>query len=266
MPLPKSRLPIPCAKNFKGLEAATLGSNCLRLPAAAFLGLAKIFSELNFALLFISLKSLVSIKTSPLISIKLGAFILDSIRDRGIEGKIETVRYARENGVPYLGICLGMQVAIIEAARNLANLRGAQSTEFNKDTKHPVIALITEWLESTGELEERDEQSDLGGTMRLGLYEAKLRENSLVQKIYKTRSVKERHRHRYEVNIDYKDQFEKNGLIFSGLSPDKKLPEIIELKNHPWFIAVQFHPEFKSRPLAPHPLFSSFIKAAKNHK
>jgi len=193
-----------------------------------------------------------------------GIVVPGGFGDRGIEGKIETVRYARENGVPYLGICLGMQVAIIEAARNLANLRGAQSTEFNKDTKHPVIALITEWLESTGKLEERDEQSDLGGTMRLGAQKINLTKGSQVESIYHKKVIMERHRHRYEFNNNYRDNLEKAGIRFSGLSVDD-LVEIIEIPDHPWFIASQFHPEFTSNPRDGHPLFKSFIEAALNY-
>ena len=192
-----------------------------------------------------------------------GILIPGGFGKRGTEGKIEAIKYAREKKIPFFGICFGMQMAIIEFARNKLNIKKATSSEFGLGGI-PIIGLISEWNKGGKVIKGTDK--DLGGTMRLGLYEAKLKENSLIRKIYKSKSIQERHRHRYEVNIDYKDQFEKNGLIFSGLSPDKKLPEIIELKNHPWFIAVQFHPEFKSRPLAPHPLFSSFIKAAKNHR
>ena len=192
-----------------------------------------------------------------------GILIPGGFGKRGTEGKIEAIKYARLNKIPFLGICFGMQMAIIEFARNKLNIKKATSSEFGKSGL-PIIGLINEWNKDGKIIKGTDR--DLGGTMRLGLYEAKLKNNSLIQKIYKLNSVKERHRHRYEVNIAYKDQFEKNGMIFSGLSPDKKLPEIIELKNHPWFIGVQFHPEFKSRPLAPHPLFSSFISASKNHK
>ena len=192
-----------------------------------------------------------------------GILIPGGFGKRGTEGKIEAIKYARQKKIPFFGICFGMQMAIIEFARNKLNIRNATSSEFGTGGT-PIIGLIDEWNKDGKLIKGTDK--DLGGTMRLGLYEAKLKENSLVKKIYKSKSIEERHRHRYEVNISYKDQFEKNGLIFSGLSPDKKLPEIIELKNHPWFIAVQFHPEFKSRPLVPHPLFSSFIKAAKNYK
>ena len=183
--------------------------------------------------------------------------------ERGIEGMVCAVQYARTKLIPYLGICLGMQIAVIEFARNVAKLKSANSTEFNATTKFPVVGLISEWLDLEGSVERRDSSSDLGGTMRLGVQECHLEKNSLTRNLYKKSKIKERHRHRYEVNIDYKSRFENKGLIFSGISPDNKLPEVIELKNHPWFIGVQFHPEFKSRPLNPHPLLSSFIKAAK---
>ena len=192
-----------------------------------------------------------------------GILIPGGFGKRGTEGKIEAIKFAREKKIPFFGICFGMQMAIIEFARNKLNIKKATSSEFGIGGI-PIIGLITEWNRDGKLIKGTDK--NLGGTMRLGLYEAKLKDNSLIKKIYKSKLIQERHRHRYEVNINYKDQFEKNGLIFSGLSPDNKLPEIIELKNHPWFVAVQFHPEFKSRPLAPHPLFSSFIKAAKNHK
>ena len=192
-----------------------------------------------------------------------GILIPGGFGKRGTNGKIEAIKYARQNKIPFLGICFGMQMAIIEFARSKLNIKKATSSEFGPGGL-PIIGLINEWNKGGKIIKGTDK--DLGGTMRLGLYEAKLKDNSLIQKIYKSKSIKERHRHRYEVNIAYKDQFEKNGMIFSGLSPDKKLPEIIELKNHPWFVGVQFHPEFRSRPLAPHPLFSSFIRASKNHK
>ena len=192
-----------------------------------------------------------------------GILIPGGFGKRGTDGKIEAIKHARKNKIPFLGICYGMQMAIIEFARNSLNLKKATSSEFDKKGL-PIIGLINEWTKDGKKIKGTDK--DLGGTMRLGSYDAKLKENSKIRKIYKSRLIKERHRHRYEVNIAFKEKFEKNGMIFSGLSPDNKLPEIIELKNHPWFIGVQFHPEFKSRPLAPHPLFSSFIKAAKNHK
>ena len=192
-----------------------------------------------------------------------GVLIPGGFGKRGTDGKIEAIKYARHNKIPFLGICYGMQMAIIEFARNQLNLKNATSSEFDKKGL-PIVGLINEWTKNGKKIKGTDK--DLGGTMRLGSYDAKLKENSQIRKIYKSKLIKERHRHRYEVNIAFKDKFEKKGMIFSGLSPDNKLPEIIELKNHPWFIGVQFHPEFKSRPLAPHPLFSSFIKAAKNHK
>ena len=192
-----------------------------------------------------------------------GILIPGGFGKRGTDGKIEAIKHARVNKIPFLGICYGMQMAIIEFARNQLNLKNATSSEFDKKGL-PIIGLINEWSKDGKMIKGTDK--DLGGTMRLGSYDAKLKDNSLIRKIYKSKLIKERHRHRYEVNIAFKEKFERKGLIFSGLSPDNKLPEIIELKNHPWFIGVQFHPEFKSRPLSPHPLFSSFIKAAKNHK
>ena len=192
-----------------------------------------------------------------------GLLIPGGFGKRGTEGKISAIKYARENKIPFLGICFGMQMAIVEFARNKLKIKKAGSSELDKKC-YPVIGLINEWDKNGKIIKGTDK--DLGGTMRLGLYEAKLKNNSAINRIYKSSSIKERHRHRYEVNNNLKDEFERKGLIFSGMSPDYKLPEIIELKNHPWFIGVQFHPEFKSRPLAPHPLFSSFIKASKNHK
>ena len=179
---------------------------------------------------------------------------------RGTEGKIEAIAYARKYKVPFFGICFGMQMAIIEAARNMLGIKKATSSEFGDKGIH-VVGLMHEWVK--GKVIQKGSRKNLGGTMRLGSYKAKLKKNSLINKIYKSNLIHERHRHRYEVNINLKSKLEKKDLIFSGLSPDGSLPETIELKNHPWFIGVQFHPEFKSRPFAPHPLFSSFIKAAK---
>ncbi len=192
-----------------------------------------------------------------------GILIPGGFGKRGTKGKIEAIKFARKNKIPFLGICYGMQMAIIEFARNKLNLKRATSSEFDKNGL-PVIGLINEWNKDGKIIKGTDK--NLGGTMRLGSYDAKLKDHSLIKSIYGKSLIKERHRHRYEVNINFREKFEKKGLIFSGLSPDGKLPEIIELNNHPWFIGVQFHPEFKSRPLSPHPLFSSFIKAAKNHK
>ncbi len=192
-----------------------------------------------------------------------GILIPGGFGKRGTKGKIEAIKFARKNNIPFLGICYGMQMAIIEFARNKLNFKRATSSEFDKNGL-PVIGLINEWSKDGKIIKGTDK--NLGGTMRLGAYDAKLKDHSLIKSIYGKSLIKERHRHRYEVNINFREKFEKKGLIFSGLSPDGKLPEIIELNNHPWFIGVQFHPEFKSRPLSPHPLFSSFIKAAKNHK
>jgi len=183
--------------------------------------------------------------------------------NRGIEGKILTVKYARENKIPYLGICLGMQVAVIEYARNKAGMADANSTEFNSDTKYPVVGLITEWKDESGNVETRDENSNLGGTMRLGGQECKLVEKSNAREIYGQASIVERHRHRYEVNDLLINKIEKAGLKVSGRSADGNLVEMVELDDHPWFVACQFHPEFTSTPRDGHPLFESFIKAAK---
>ncbi|KPK60642.1 MAG: CTP synthase [Gammaproteobacteria bacterium SG8_31] len=184
--------------------------------------------------------------------------------ERGIEGKIAAAGFAREHRVPYLGICLGLQVAVIEFARNVAGLGGAHSTEFDRATPHPVIALITEWQDRTGAIEERDENSDLGGTMRLGGQECRLTPDSLAHRTYGQAKIVERHRHRYEFNNAYREILEKAGLVFSGWSLDE-LAEMIELPGHPWFLACQFHPEFTSNPRDGHPLFTGFIQAARAH-
>ncbi len=177
---------------------------------------------------------------------------------RGVEGKINSIKYARENNIPFFGICLGMQLAVIEIARNVLNLSKANSTEF-EDTDYPVIGLMTEW-NNNQKIEKRSEDSNKGGTMRLGSYKAILKDNSLIKSIYNTKEINERHRHRYEVNINYLEKFEENGFKFTGMSPDNILPEVLESTNHKWFIGVQYHPELKSRPQEPHPLFVSFIK------
>ena len=198
-------------------------------------------------------------KIKPLLKNISGVLIPGGFGKRGTEGKIAAIKYARLNNIPFFGICFGMQMAIIEAARNLLNIKNASSSEFGNNCT-PVVGLLEEWQK--GKKIYKGSEKDLGGTMRLGLYDAIIKNNSLISKIYSEKKIKERHRHRYEVNIKYKKDFEKKGLIFSALSPDGSLPEIIELNNHPWFIGVQFHPEFRSRPFNPHPLFSSFIKAA----
>jgi len=183
---------------------------------------------------------------------------------RGIEGKVIAARYARENNIPYLGICLGMQIAVIEFARHVANMRGANSTEFDSDTKHPIVALVIEWMTPSRELEKRDEDVDMGGTMRLGGHVCNLIKDTLARKIYNNQdSILERHRHRYEINGNLIGELEKAGLKVSGRSIDSKLVEMIELPDHPWFVGCQFHPEFTSNPRDGHPLFSSFIEAAK---
>ncbi len=192
-----------------------------------------------------------------------GILIPGGFGKRGTEGKLNSIKFARLNKIPFFGICFGMQLSLIEFAINVLKIKNAGSTEINKKCV-PVIGLIEEWYKD-GILKKGDLKK-IGGTMRLGKYECNLLEKTLIRQIYKSNKVFERHRHRYEVNIKYREKFEQKGLIFSGLSNNNKLPETIELKSHPWFIGVQFHPEFKSRPLNPHPLFASFIKAAKNNK
>jgi CTP synthase len=189
-----------------------------------------------------------------------GILVPGGFGERGSEGKIQAARFAREREVPYFGICFGMQMAVIEAARHLAGLPGAGSSEFGP-CEHPVIGLMTEWQRGN-EIEQRDADGDLGGTMRLGAYPAVLDPESRVSGIYGSTQISERHRQRYGVNIGYRQSLEEAGLRFSGMSPDGVLPEIVEIPDHPWFIGVQFHPELKSKPFDPHPLFTSFVKAA----
>ena len=181
-----------------------------------------------------------------------GVLVPGGFGDRGIEGKIEAIKYARENKIPFLGICLGMQTAVIEFARNVVGYDNANSYEINPETKYPVIDLMPE----------QKDIEDLGGTMRLGLYPCKLKEGSKVNECYDDKLIYERHRHRYEFNNEYKKQIISSGMKITGTSPDGRLVEIVELENHPWFVAVQFHPELKSRPNKPHPLFKGFIKAS----
>jgi CTP synthase len=181
---------------------------------------------------------------------------------RGVEGKIKAISYARQNRVPYLGICLGMQLAVIEFARDIGGLDGAHSTEFEPETPHPVIALITEWQDRDGRIERRDVQSELGGTMRLGGQECALEDGSLARRIYGAERIVERHRHRYEVNNHYLPRIKEAGLHVSGVSASEGLCEMIELDDHPWFVGCQFHPEFTSTPRAGHPLFKAFVQAA----
>lgn len=191
-----------------------------------------------------------------------GILVPGGFGNRGVEGKIKTVQFARENRIPYLGICLGMQVAVIEYARNVAKLDGAHSTEFNQQTKHPVVGLITEWIDKSGNREIRDEASDLGGTMRLGGQECRLVEGSLARQCYGSGSITERHRHRYEVNNNYVPTLQEAGLRVGGWSADDSLVEMVEIPDHPWFVASQFHPEFTSTPRKGHPLFTGFVQAA----
>jgi len=186
--------------------------------------------------------------------------------DRGFEGKVMTAQYARESGIPYFGICYGMQAAVVDFARHVAGLAGANSTENDRNCAHPVIGLITEWRTASGDVERRDERSDLGGTMRLGLQDQRLKPGSRARELYGKDVVGERHRHRYEFNNRYRSQLEEAGLVISGKSMDDLLVEVIELPNHPWFIACQAHPEFLSTPRDGHPLFIGFIRAAREHK
>lgn len=193
-----------------------------------------------------------------------GILVPGAFGERGAEGKISAIKYARESKTPFFGICFGMQMACVEAARNLVQLKGASSTEFGACSE-PIVGLMTEWMKGEA-LEVRAATGDLGGTMRLGAYEAKLVPGSHIEKIYGCSTISERHRHRYEVNTDYKERLEQVGLVFSAVSPDGLLPEAVEYKDHPWFIAVQYHPELKSRPFDPHPLFSSFVAAVVKYK
>ena len=192
---------------------------------------------------------------------------VDGLGIRGVEGKIAAAKYARENKIPYFGICLGMQCAVIEAARNLAGITDANSSEFNQQTPDPVIYLIEQWYDyRTKSVQKRDMAGDKGGSMRLGAYPCKIEKGTHAYQAYGTDEISERHRHRYEFNNRYKDALKKAGLVISGLSPDGELVEIVELKNQPWFLGCQFHPEFKSAPRKPHPLFTAFINAALKQK
>ena len=219
-----------------------------------------IANDTNVKIHWIDSEKIKTKKDISLLKSMSGILIPGGFGKRGSEGKILAINYARVNKIPFFGICFGMQLAVIEVARNLAKIDNANSSELS-NTKNPVVGLMTEW-EKNNKKFQRDSNSDYGGTMRLGSYPAVLNKNSLSYKIYKTKNINERHRHRYEVNINYKEKLEKIGMNFAGISPDGLLPEIIEIKNHPWFIGVQFHPELKSRPFNPHPLFSSFINAS----
>ena len=243
-----------------------------------YVELTESYKSLNEALSHAGIqnKSRVNIRYIDSVTLECGDFSslagLDAILvpggfgDRGVEGKIAAVKYARENNVPYLGICLGMQVAVIEFARHVAGLTQAHSSEFNATTPDPVIALITEWMANDGSIEKRDSESDLGGTMRLGGQGCKLKSGTLAHEVYGEDEIFERHRHRYEFNNTYLDQLSEAGLVISGKSSDNNLVEMVELEDHPWFLACQFHPEFTSTPRDGHPLFSAFIKAALEHR
>ena len=189
-----------------------------------------------------------------------GILVPGGFGERGSEGKIRAITFAREHQIPYFGICFGMQMAVLETARNLAGLKGAGSSEFG-EPEIPLVGLMTEWT-SGNQTMQRDEDSDLGGTMRLGAYPCILEEGTLARSLYGNQEISERHRHRYEVNIAFRDELEAAGMSFSGLSPDGSLPEIVERPDHPWFVAVQFHPELKSKPFDPHPLFTGFVAAS----
>ncbi len=253
-------------KNLKVINIAVVGK---------YVDLKDAYKSLDEALVHGGIKNKVKIKIIRIEADKLkvseirnklidasGILIPGGFGKRGTEGKIACINYARKNNIPFLGICFGMQMAVIEFARNVLKIKKAGSSELDRKC-FPIVGLIEEWSKN-GKIV-KGTSTKLGGTMRLGLYTAKLQHNSQIKDIYKSKIIHERHRHRYEVNIKMKKKFEKKGMLFSGLSPDNNLPEIIELKNHPWFIGVQFHPEFKSRPLDPHPLFSSFISAAKKN-
>ena len=226
-----------------------------------------ISNDTKVNLKFVDSSSLTKQNVAEVLSKVDGVLVPGGFGTRGIEGKILAAGFAREIKVPFFGICLGMQMAVIEIARNLAGLEDANSEEFDIDTPYPVIYLMKEWVdEQTGKVEKRDESSDKGGTMRLGAYPCLLVENTFAMNAYKTENISERHRHRFEFNNEYKDKLVEAGLVISGTSPDHDLVEIVELKDHPWFLGCQFHPEFKSKPMAPHPLFKAFIKAALKNK
>ncbi len=243
-----------------------------------YMDLTEAYKSLTESLIHAGIKTLTKVKITYIDSETIEQDGVDCLKDmdailvpggfgeRGVEGKIKTVEYARTNKIPYLGICLGMQVAVIEYARNVVGLEGAHSTELNPQTPHPVIGLITEWTTEDGSVEQRTEDSDLGGTMRLGAQQCRLAEGSKVREMYAEEVITERHRHRYEFNNNYMDQLAEAGMQFSGKSMDGALVEVVEVADHPWFIACQFHPEFTSNPRDGHPLFSGFVTAAVEHK
>ena len=256
--------------NTTGLVNIAMVGKYIQLPDA--------YKSVNEALKHAGLKNRVNVKIhyvdsqdleskgSEILAEYDGILVPGGFGDRGVEGKILAAKYARENNVPYFGICLGMQVALIEYARNVALLEGANSTEFDKDSEYPVVGLITEWLDEDGQVELRSDNSDLGGTMRVGAQLCHLEEGSKASELYNSSTCMERHRHRYEVNNNYVEQLKAAGLSFTGLSQDKKLVEIIEIKDHRWFVAGQFHPEFTSTPRDGHPLFEGFVAAATEYQ
>jgi len=218
-------------------------------------------------LIFVDSETIDADTCSGILSEADGILVPGGFGSRGIEGKICAAQYARENQIPYFGICLGLHIAVIEFARNVLKLENANSQEFDKLTPHPVIFLMLEWFDvQLGTIQKRDEKSDKGGTMRLGAYSCNLADDTFALTAYAKKEISERHRHRYEFNNQYKDQFTENGMIVSGVSPSGELVEIVELNDHPWHLGCQFHPEFKSRPMDPHPLFRDFIKASLDHK
>ncbi len=256
--------------NTTGLVNIAMVGKYIQLPDA--------YKSVNEALKHAGLKNRVNVKIhyvdsqdleskgSEILAEYDGILVPGGFGDRGVEGKILAAKYARENNVPYFGICLGMQVALIEYARNVALLEGANSTEFDRDSEYPVVGLITEWLDEDGQVELRSDNSDLGGTMRVGAQLCHLEEGSKASELYNSSTCMERHRHRYEVNNNYVEQLKAAGLSFTGLSQDKKLVEIIEIKDHRWFVAGQFHPEFTSTPRDGHPLFEGFVAAATEYQ
>ncbi|RUM41945.1 MAG: CTP synthetase [Desulfocapsa sp.] len=224
-------------------------------------------NEVNVELSYISAEDLESKDASELLKGCHGVLVPGGFGRRGVEGKINAITYARENKIPFFGICLGMQLAVVEYARNVLGLADAHSTELVDKTDNPVIYLITEWFDyRTQKIQVRDENSEMGGTLRLGAYPCVLNENTFAKAAYGEEEIFERHRHRYEFNNDYREQLEEKGLRISGTSPDNTLVEIVEIEDHPWFLGCQFHPEFKSKPMKPHPLFQDFIAAAIKHK
>jgi len=226
-----------------------------------------IASEAKVELRYISAEDLEVQEPSELLVGCDGILVPGGFGSRGVAGKIKAITHAREQKIPFFGICLGMQLAVIEYARNVAGLPAANSTELDLTTPDPVIYLIKEWFDyRTGKMQIRDENSEMGGTLRLGAYPCKLREETLARAAYGMEEISERHRHRYEFNNDYRQKLEEQGLVISGTSPDNNLVEIVELEQHPWFLGCQFHPEFKSKPMRPHPLFRAFIAAAIKHK